>query len=89
MLQCGPKTSQGRSMTAHTVSNRRLLAACITVLAVLTLFLGVYAKSGRQILMLQGELARVQPGGLDDGATMKIPSSASGDAPAARRGVGL
>ncbi|OAI43637.1 hypothetical protein AYO42_01465 [Rhizomicrobium sp. SCGC AG-212-E05] len=74
-------------MTAHTISNRRLLAGCITVLAVLTLFLGVYAKSGRQVLALRGELARVQPGGLDAGTTMKTPGG--GDTRTARHGVGL
>ena len=73
-------------MTAHTISNRRLLAGCIIVLAVLTLFIGVYAKSGRQVLALRGELARVQPGGLD-GATMKTPGG--GDTHTARHGVGL
>jgi len=76
-------------MSAHTISSRRLLAACVALLAALALFLGVYAKSGRQILTLRDELARVRPGGFDAGTTMKIRGSAADDAQAARIGVGL
>lgn len=76
-------------MTARTIPNRRLLAGCIAAAVVLTLSLGAYSRSGRQMLMQRQELTGVTPRALTDDAGLTIQKNAAGNASAGRMGVGL
>lgn len=79
-------------MTAHKFPSRRLCIGSITVLAALTLYLGVYSRAGHQVRTLDQELARMQPQNLDNRDAMRNGRShPAGDAKTDRHrnGIGL